>query len=356
MNYIGSKVTLLPFIAQTIGEVVGKTPDSFADIFAGTGSVGSYYRALGAEVIANDLQYYSYVLNKHIIEGGNSCSFDKLLSSKESVDLAAGDLFSDSLSIVQNYINSMQGVEGFVYKNYSKGGTQSDEITRMYFTDSNAKKCDAIRLYIEQLYSSAKISDEEYFYLLSSLLYSVDKVANTASVYGAFLKNFKKSAQKEFEYRLTKLGAGMPKGRAYNMDANSLIKDIEGEVLYLDPPYNHRQYAANYHMLETIAKYDNPEIRGVSGLRDYSEQKSSYCSKNEAVESFAELIENAKFKYIFMSYNNEGIISLEDIEKIMGSKGDYFRVTKEYQRYKADNNRDYKDNKTLEYIHILKVK
>lgn len=355
MNYIGSKVTLLPFIAQTIGDVVGKTPDSFADIFAGTGSVGAYYRTLGSEVISNDLQYYSYVLNKHIIEGGDGCSFEKFLGDSDFVSCAT-DLFSDSFSMVQNYIDSMQGIEGFVYKNYSVGGTQSDEITRMYFTDDNAKKCDAIRQYIEELYSKAKISEQEYFYLLSSLLYSVDKVANTASVYGAFLKNFKKSAQKEFEYKLAKLIYGMPKGKVYNCDANLLIKDIEGEVLYLDPPYNHRQYAANYHMLETIAKYDNPEIRGVSGLRDYSEQKSNYCSKNDAVDSFAELISNARFKYVFLSYNNEGIISLEDIEKIMRSRGEYYRVTKEYQRYKADNNREYKDNKTLEYIHILKVK
>lgn len=340
---------MLPFIASVIGEVAGRDIASFADIFAGTGSVGSYFRTQGAEVIANDLQFYSYVLNKHLIEGENY-SFDNFDSNGKPTTL-----FEDKLSGVEKFIDSSQGVKGFVYNNYSQGGTSASELSRMYFTDDNAKKCDAIRLLLDELKESGKISESEYYYLLSSLLYSVDKVANTASVYGAFLKSFKKSAQRTFDFRLAKQNSGERKGKVFNQDANRLIKDIEGEVLYLDPPYNHRQYAANYHLLETIAKYDNPTIKGVSGLRDYSEQKSTYCMKNEAEASFAELIESARFKYIFLSYNNEGIIPIESIERIMKSRGRYTRVSKEYQRYKADSNREYKDNKTYEFIHILKV-
>jgi adenine-specific DNA-methyltransferase len=128
--------------------------------------------------------------------------------------------------------------------------------------------------------------------------------------------------------------------------------------LYLDPPYNQRQYATNYHLLETIAKYDNPKIHGKTGLREYGDQKSSYCSRNQVKKAFAELISNAKQKYIFLSYNNEGLMTLDDIKEIMSSRGKYGYFTQEYNRFKADKdeNRDFSSNKTLEYLHYVVCK
>ena len=100
-----------------------------------------------------------------------------------------------------------------------------------------------------------------------------------------------------------------------------MAKKIHGDVLYLDPPYNARQYCSNYHVLETIARYDNLELSGVTGLRDSSSQKSKFCSKRTVVETFEDLIKNAQFKYIFLSYNNEGLMSLDTIKEIMSSHG-----------------------------------
>lgn len=159
--------------------------------------------------------------------------------------------------------------------------------------------------------------------MIASLLEVVDKHANTASVYGAFLKKLKSSAQKTFDFTPAKLLINDQDHIVYNMDANKLIKQITSDILYLDPPYNERQYASNYHLLETIAKYDNPVIKGKTGLRDYKEQKSEYCSKSSVKKAFADLIQNAKCKYIFLSYNNEGLLSLEDIKEIMSKKGKY---------------------------------
>ncbi|WDC85714.1 DNA adenine methylase [Caloramator sp. mosi_1] len=142
----------------------------------------------------------------------------------------------------------------------------------------------------------------------------------------------------------------------YNKDVNELIREIEGDILYLDPPYNTRQYCANYHLLETIARYDNPEIVGKTGLRKDDNLKSKYCSKRTVEGVFEDLIANAKFKYIFLSYNNEGLMDLETIEKIMGKYGEYRLFTKEnYKRFRADkkDNRNHKADFTIEYLHCL---
>ena len=223
----------------------------------------------------------------------------------------------------------------------------------MYFSDFNAKKCDAIRIAIEDWFNQDKINENEYFFLLGSLINSIDKCANTASVYGAYLKKLKKSALKEMELTALPIMQGTVHCKVYNEDISELIKNVSGDILYLDPPYNARQYCSNYHMLETIARYDNPEIKGKTGLRDYADQKSVFCIKNKVADAFAELIKNAKFKYIFLSYNNEGLMSFDTIEKIMKKYGKYKVYMQQYRRFKADNARDTKSDSTIEYLHCL---
>ena len=330
MNYIGSKYSLLDFLHSTISDVTGyKNGDEyiFADLFAGTGVVGASYRKSGCKVISNDIQYYSYVLNKYFIE--NVSNDDTALLS---------------------YLNELPGIKGFVYNNYCAGSGSG----RNYFTDDNGKKCDAIRTELERLRLNKKISDETYFYYLASLINSIDKYANTASVYGAFLKHIKRSAQKSFKLELLPQMNGV-RGEVYNQDINKLITQVSGDVLYLDPPYNARQYCTNYHVLETIAKYDNPELKGKTGLRNYASQKSKYCSKRTLESEFEDLIRKAKFNYIFLSYNNEGLMSVDTIKAIMSKYGTYSCAKQEYRRFKADksSNRNTGEKETIEYLHCL---
>jgi adenine-specific DNA-methyltransferase len=190
--------------------------------------------------------------------------------------------------------------------------------------------------------------------LLGSLLESADKVANTASVYGAYLKKLKPSAQKDIEFKnYQQINKYCHSAIVTNQDANKLIKVIQGDILYLDPPYNQRQYGANYHLLNTIAKYDEFIPKGKTGLREY--EKSKYCNKKSVALEFEELIKNAKFKYIFLSYNNEGLMSMEQVRDIMSKYGKYDLVSKEYHRFKADKTekRTHKVDSTIESIHIL---
>lgn len=330
MNYIGSKYSLLDFLQTTIEEVTGYRDEDtyvFADLFAGTGIVGQTYKAKGCTVLSNDIQYYSYALNKHYIE--NVPPLDTTLLET---------------------LNHLPLADGFIYQNYCAGSGSG----RNYFSDDNGRKCDAIRMELERLHTNGEIDDHVYFYYLASLINSIDKYANTASVYGAFLKHIKASAQRDFQLELLPVIDG-PVGEVFNEDINHLIQRIQGDVLYLDPPYNARQYCSNYHVLETIARYDNPTLKGVTGLRDSTNQKSNFCSKRTVENTFEALIRDARFRYIFLSYNNEGLMSLDTIERIMKTYGEYKVYTKEYKRFKADKdeNRNIVANTTTEYLHCL---
>ena len=329
MNYIGSKYKLSDFISSSVKSIVGDdlTDKIFCDLFAGTGIVGRNFKKEVKKVISNDMEFYSYVLNKNYIE--NHEFLDNEIYIKE--------------------LNETNGEEGFIFNEYSENG----KADRLYFSEHNGKKIDAIRTKIELWKTEKKISSALYYFLLASLLESADKVANTASVYGAFLKKIKKTAQKELILEPAIFEINSHSHEVYNEDSNILIKKIEGDILYLDPPYNAREYGANYHLLNTIAKYDNFTPKGKTGLRDYS--KSAFCKKKEVEKSFDDLIKNANFKYIFLSYNNEGIMSSETIKKILSNYGKYDLLTTEYQRFRADKkeNRNHKASSTTEYLHIL---
>lgn len=300
----------------------------FCDIFAGTGIIGRVFKSEVKQVIANDFEYYSYVLNRNYIANHES--------------------LPEKLEYL-GHLNHLSPVEGFIYRHYCKGSGSG----RQYFSDANGMKIDAIRQQIESWKQENAINEELYFFLLSSLIESADKVANTASVYGAFLKHLKRTAQKKLVLEPAEYEVNSNEHLVFQKDSNQLIREIEGDILYLDPPYNTRQYGANYHLLNTIARYDEFEPRGKTGLREY--KRSAYCSKRTVAAEFEELIQNARFKYIFLSYNNEGLMSAKIIREILSKYGNYDLMTKNYQRFKADKdkNRNHTADSTKEFLHIL---
>ncbi len=370
MNYIGSKHSLLTFLHENIEKITQlntiENKPTFIDGFAGTGAVGLSFKKNNYAVVANDIQYYSFVIN---------CG--KLFTLTKKNEIKLQNIINNLNSIITPQNSEKLKLSNFfVYKNYCPTG--SEEKNRMYFTDENGKKCDAIRIELNNLLESKKITQSEFYYLLWCLLEAIDKVANTASVYGAYLKKFKKSALKNINLLLLETNNTIEietkietKTEVFNTSIEKLLDNPEfvlstkNNILYLDPPYNQRQYAPNYHVLETIAKYDNPELKGKTGLRNYNEQKSAFCSKNTVHSALQNILEHTKnnqknnnISHVFLSYNNEGLMSPESIQEIFENFGTYSVATKEYGRFKADKteNRNHTASSVVEYLHCVTLK
>lgn len=347
MNYIGSKHSLLPFIEDDVlRKVLDGNEQTACDIFAGTGAVGRLFKRMGLRVIANDFQQYACALNKAYLEINTQPKFTRLRRAYQFAIIRQPET-QTPVEQVLTLLNNLEGVTGFISENYGPAAN------RFYYSKENAEKADAIRQTIAQWRELKLITPNEYAYLLASLLEAIDQVANTASVYGAFLKKFKRSALRSLTMKPLEL-CGRVKGcKVFNEDANELIRKIECDVLYLDPPYNHRQYGANYHVLETIAAYDQPVLTGVTGMRDYP--RSRYCQAKDAAAAMEDLIRNARAKHILLSYNDEGVLSLEEINRILSLRGEPKTFQKDYGRFKADNGREYKRDTTIEFVHYVRV-
>ncbi len=333
MRFIGGKTLITPYILQFIKE---KTTDveSISDVFAGSGAVSREFKHFGYDVISNDLMYFSYVLLRGTIGINSELVFKYLDVSNPIEYLNHLDLENLNIDIS----------DCFIYKNYSP------KCGRMYFTEKNALKIDLARIQIENWYRASIINEDEYFYLLMCLIEAVPYISNITGVYGAYLKYWDNRALNDLIIKEIELPSNNATGKAYNTNSNVLIDKIETDLAYFDPPYNQRQYLPNYHVLETIAKYDNPEIRGLTGLRDYSEQKSDYCRKDSAFNAFEGLISKTKSRYIVLSYNTEGILSHDEIISILGKYGKKDTLDFKYIDYRRYKNAQTNQNKNLKEV------
>lgn len=308
LNYIGCKRTLFDRLFSIFQENIPNIDHlTFSDLFMGTGVVSYQMLDKCRAVYANDLESYSYVIGRALLK----CNY------------------SDRLRDLIKECNALPGVEGLIYKNYSPAGE------RMFFTLENAKKADAIRQHL----STLNLPEEEFHFLLASLLVSVDKVANTACVYGAYLKKFKASAIKQLVLE------PIHTRRDIRVEENLVTRgfaeqtDHKADVTYLDPPYNQRSYSANYFPLNYIVSYDESIIpKGKTGTID--KNQSSFCSKPKIREAFRKLLENISSHYVLLSYNNEGLLSEDEIREILVSRGSVKLYKIKYNKFKAQKNVD----------------
>lgn len=331
MRFIGSKSLLVESIEKVLDENIVDEASSFCDIFSGTASVGRYFKRK-YEVISNDIMYFSYVLQMATIKNNEMPKFEGL----KQIEI------NDPLDYLEN--TDLKGID-FDDKKYfiSNNYAPTDQCNRMYLTQQNANRIDFIRLKIEEWKEKRQIEENEYFYLLACLIESVPYVSNISGTYGAYLKKWDKRSLNVMKLERLDIVNNNKKNMSYNINANNLIKKIEGDILYLDPPYNSRQYVPNYHVLETLALYDYPEIKGVTGLRNYSDKKSKYCVKKEVHNEFESLIKYAKFKHILVSYSTDGLMTIEEIEKILKryGKDDTYKLYKiPYRKYKSKHKQD----------------
>lgn len=318
MRYIGGKSLMLGNIHNVI-QNKAKNVHVVTDIFSGTGVVAQSLKSHGYAVNSNDILYFSYVLNKGILEMNEPVSQDlkELIKHLNNLSIDNSPWFDIDTA--------------FVYHNYSP----HDDCKRMYFQCENAIKIDLVRQEIERL--RIQIPESEYFYLLSLLIKAVPYVSNITGTYGAYLKYWDKRTYNHLTLEETAIEHSNAECHCYNMDSLELARQITSDLTYLDPPYNGRQYLPNYHILETIARYDNPTIKGLTGQRVDPEKSSDYCKKGKASKAFRTLLRTINSRYLLLSYNNEGLLTTEEMTQIFLESGiaRTFRLFEfEYRRYK----------------------
>lgn len=333
LKYLGSKTKLLGFIDSVVTECqskINKPSDEIVlcDLFSGSGKVANHFKDR-FKVVANDLEYYSYATLSNLLNNDSTTVFE--------------------CQPILDYMNyGMEGEEGFIFQNYSESGG------RTYFTNENALKIDAGIALVYGMYGRAELTDQQFYYCLSSVIEGADKVSNTTGLYTAYLKNFKASSLKPIFFKGFHLKDSVADNDVYMGDANDLVQHLSGDILYLDPPYNQRQYSGDYHLLNAIAQNDKPEITGITGKR-VGRVGSPWSSKKRVEDEFRTLVESAQFEFLVMSYSNESLMSPDLVADIMSANGVYSVREQEYKRFKSkkgDKNAEGGDT-VIEYLHIL---
>jgi adenine-specific DNA-methyltransferase len=317
MNYIGSKQSLSFFIIQSLRECFGPLEQmSFCDLFSGTGAVAHEAGLTCKEIVANDVELYSALWLEQRLCGINDYKdwFEEIEFEKH----------------------------GFISEHFSSLGSMK----RGYFTPQNALKIDGTRAAIENL--KPQISPKLYTALLVSLLDASDRVANVASVYGSYLKKLKFTATQDLALRECP-SANFKNAKVYNMEGLELLEQIQGDILYLDPPYNHRQYGLNYHVLNAIARGVINSPQGKGGFDGYF--RSRWCQRPNVEKELIETIKRAKFKYIAMSYNSEGLLKPSRIKELLTPYGYYGQMQIQHPRLRTQKISP-KVN-VIEYLHLL---
>ncbi len=299
-------------------------------MFAGTGTVANYFNYKNIKIISNDLLYHNFVTNSAFL---NSHNFD-----------------IKKLELIIHNFNNLTSFE----PNYF-----SEHFGEKYFSQDIAVKIGAIREEIENMFKQNQISLTEKNMLITSLIYAIDKIANTVGHYDAYLK--KPIREQKLNLEMLDMSTDNNiNNEIFNCNANNLIRNIECDILYLDPPYNSRQYSDAYHLLENLAYWNKPELFGEAQKFDRSHIKSDY-NKSSATAVFRDLIINAKAKYILLSYNNMGNqgnsrsnarIQDKDILEILGLRGEVKIFEKEFKEY---NSGKQKRENNIERIFFVKV-
>lgn len=318
MRYIGSKVTLLDEIKKLIDSKISGNEKTFLDLFAGTNSVAEFFKK-EYDILTNDILYFSYVNSKAIIENNNMLLFKKLpfnpfdfLNDDENVKMYKG---SDYYTV-----------------NYTPVGDA------MYLTEDNGRRIDFIRNTIEEWKEQGLLEHYEYYYLLSSLIEAIPYVSNITGTYGAFLKHWDKRALNKLEIKPLTVLNNSKSNKSFNQNSNKLVREVKADITYIDIPYNNRQYASNYHLLENVARHNKPNLKGKTKIFDWSYLKSEYSMKLKAYKSLEDLISNLDTTHIIFSYNDEGIISYDDLVELFKrySVNNVVEVVKiPYRKYKS---------------------
>ena len=337
-RYIGSKTKITQEIISRVKQLVPQRA-RVADIMCGTGSISLELRRNGYTVLANDVMTQAYHITKAKVLLQKPPPFENIELESNSTKQFTLDTSPKYFELI-NTLNSLEPVEGYFWREFSPSGKPMNGTDpRKYFTSENAMKIDAIRNFINRLVNSGRLTPIEHSLLVHDLIVAANDVANIAGTYGHYLSKFNPRALEQLKLKpMTFIKGGDTEGHKISNDyAEVVAKSITADLCYIDPPYIKRQYAANYHLLETIAKGDEPVANGKSGLRPWRDQYSNFCSKVLFKPSFEKIITSMDCDNFLISYSSEGLFSIEQLCNFFNNFGKVEVLKFNNKRFKSRN-------------------
>lgn len=333
-RYIGSKARIVEAIASYIGKPNGE--GRFVDVFCGTGVVSEAASKMGWPVRLNDFLYSAVTMAGARLVGGPQAKFEQIGGYEAAIE----------------QLNKLRPKHGFCWKEYSPASSEHLGFERRYFTEQNAGKIDAIRSKIARWRVEEEISALEERLLIADLLSATNRVANIAGTYGCFLSHWQDQARSELKLITRALPARAHKVESSVREATK-VKIDPHDVVYLDPPYTKRQYAAYYHILETVALGDKPSVEGVTGLRPWKHKASDFCYRTRALNALSTLISNVQAKRVLLSYSEEGHVPIGLLAEALSGMGK-MSVTRlsDVGRYRP-NRKSAEKSSVSEYLIVL---
>ena len=342
-RYIGAKSRILSEVLSEISRIV-PAGSTIADVMCGTASVCAALRQAGYNVIANDVMTYSF----------HHARVALCLSEPPGFSLASAFIFENSgnetgelfppatpYEEILNALNHVKPRKGYFYEEFSPSGTPKNGNTpRQYFTSDNAKKIDGIRAAIAGLSDNGAVTDLEYSLLIHDLIMAANDVANIAGTYGHYLSKFVGRARDPLRLYPTRFIQADEDGTHKILQgyAEELASQINCDLCYIDPPYIKRQYAANYHILETLARGDDPDAIGVSGLRPWREQYSDFCTKTRIRPAFTSIISKMRCSDFLISYSEDGLLTVPQLTGLLSDFGKVAIHQFTNKRFKSNSN------------------
>ena len=343
MRYIGNKTRLLPFILRTLKRS-GIGVGSVHDAFAGTASVSRALKEKGWRVHSSDLLMSSYV-------------FQRAYVTADSAHPMLQDMVRE--------LGSLAPQAGFMTAHFSPSNGSGGS-GRMYFTPENAGRIDAAREELERWRKGGKLDEDNYYLLLAAIIEGADRVANTAGVYASYMKRWQPNAKRRFELVAEEPVKGAQPARAMLMDATDAARAVGGvDLLYIDPPYNARQYVAYYHIPEILARGwsdSAPAIRGKVGLLAGEEGRSQWSHSRRVQRLFSALLAASGAQHALVSFNSEGHLAPDALQTLLTEASVDGRVahyTQRYRRYRADSDREgrhYHGDIALEHLYLVRLR
>ena len=341
-RYIGSKDKLSDIIISEI-KSINCEAKRVIDLMAGTGLFSLALRENGFQVSAIDVMTYSYHhLNVHLFlnKAPLFMGLNELMEKKKYS--AVGLSGSSNYIKILEHLNRLNPIKDYFYNEFGPLGIPSNNSKpRKYFSSDNAAKIDAIRAQIKMFKKQNLITEIEHSLLLHDLIMAANDVANIAGTYGHYLSKFVKRAETPINLNPTifsKIGS-VKSHKVFRGYAEDVAKNLKGDICYIDPPYIKRQYAANYHILETIAREDKPDAIGESGLRPWRDQYSNFCSKVKIRGSFDKIISEIQCGHFLISYSEDGLLPLSDLISFLSNYGTVTKKEIKYKRFKSNDSK-----------------